>query len=79
MIYAGILYVLGSCAASKRLLGSTRLGEAQIFVQYVDDLQPEDVPEWLDGTPLLVETASGSVTRGSARVKTVIAALTSRD
>ncbi len=76
MIYAGILYVAKSCTASKRLLQNRLLRGKQIFVQYVDEMRAEDLPEWLDGTPLLVDTQSGYVSRGYAQIATAVATLT---
>jgi hypothetical protein len=73
MIYAGILYVAKSCAPSDRLLNNRVSG---IFIQYVDDMRAEDLPEWLDGTPLLVDTQSGYVARGYTQVTTAVAMLT---
>jgi len=72
MRYSGILYVVSSCEVSKRLLASPLLRQGTIFVQSVDDFHPADIPDWLDGTPLLVVTESGSISRGYNDIITAI-------
>ena len=39
---------------------------ASVFIQEVEDL--ETVPDWLDGTPIMVRTMDGSVIRGCHKI-----------
>ena len=64
MSYDAVLYISNECDTCKFLVESLPNGwENQIFIQDVESL--EQLPDWLDGVPLMVQTNDGSVTRGS--------------
>ena len=69
MSYEAILYISEKCDACSILVSSLPQGwESQVFIQYVEEL--EQLPNWLDGVPLMVHTEDGSVTRGYHNILT---------